>query len=358
MSRFASDPEPARGLVIKYTECRLFLEDETMTQWKMISMAVLFLGFCSAGMADDRLAVTMEIQEWDVPYEEPRTRDPWVGGEDSIWFVGQRTHFVGRFTPSTETFERFDLEDGSGPHTVIANQHGVWYAGNRAAHLGRLDPETGAIEKFHPPGDGPRDVHTLASISDGRIWFTEQGGNRVGVFDPQDESFEMHELSTERARPYGIVVHDDQPWVVTLGTNQLLTVVDGELKEIELPREATRSRRLAVASDGQVWYADYANGYVGRYAPESDDIKEWRAPSAEQSRPYAVTMDANDVFWIVETGVEPNVFVGFDTGEQRWSESFAVPGGAGTVRHMVYDADSHSIWFGTDRTTIGQARID
>ncbi len=325
--------------------------------WNCILTALLALGLSAPGAADEPLEVSMEIEEWDVPYDEPRTRDPWVGGEDKIWFVGQRTHFVGRFTPSTGEFERFDLDDGAGPHTVIANQHGVWYAGNRAAHLGRLDPETGELEKFYPPGDGPRDVHTLASTSDGRIWFTEQGGNRVGLFNPEDQSFQMHELSTERARPYGIVVHDDQPWAVTLGTNQLLTVVDGEFSEIELPREESRSRRLAIASNGQVWYADYANGYVGRYDPANGEISEWPAPSTDQSAPYAVAMDANDVFWIVETGVEPNVFVGFDTNDYRWSEAFPVPGGAGTVRHMVYDADSHSIWFGTDRTTIGQARI-
>ncbi len=312
----------------------------------------------SISLADEPLDVSMEIQEWSVPIAEPRTRDPWVGDEDLIWFVGQRTHFVGRFTPSSGQFERFDLEDGAGPHTVIANEQGVWYAGNRAAHLGRLDPESGAIEKFHPPGDGPRDVHTMASTSDNRIWFTEQGGNRIGLFNPADESFQMHELSTERARPYGIVVHDDQPWAVTLGANQLLTVVDGELQEIDLPRAETRSRRLAIASNGQVWYADYANGYVGRYEPSTGQVDEWRAPSADQSGPYAVAMDRNDVFWIVETGIEPNVFVGFDTNSHRWSEPFAVPSGAGTVRHMDYDADSHSIWFGTDRTTIGQARID
>lgn len=319
--------------------------------------ALLALGLSANGIADEPLAASMEIQEWDVPYDESRTRDPWVGGEDEIWFVGQRTHFVGRFTPSSGEFERFDLDDGAGPHTVIANQHGVWYAGNRAAHLGRLDPATGTLEKFYPPGDGPRDVHTLASTSDGKIWFTEQGGNRIGLFNPADQSFQMHELSTERARPYGIVVHDDQPWAVTLGTNQLLTVVDGEFREIDLPREESRSRRLAVASNGQVWYADYANGYIGRYDPDSGEVTEWPAPSTDQSAPYAVTMDANDVFWIVETGVEPNVFVGFDTNKKRWSKPFAVPSGAGTVRHMVYDADSHSIWFGTDRSTIGQARI-
>ncbi len=305
----------------------------------------------------DAQGVELDIQEWEVPFEGSRSRDPWVGGQDLIWFVGQRAHYVGQLVPSTGEFRKFDLEDGAGPHAVIADERGAWYAGNRAAHLGLLDPETGDIKQFHPPGDGPRDVHTMAFSSDGQIWFTEQGGNRIGRFNPADEAFTMFEVPTERARPYGIVVHDDQPWIATLGTNQLLTVVNDKLIQINLPREETRSRRLAVDSNGKVWYADYAAGYVGRYDPNSGDIEEWRAPSASQSRPYAVAMDGKDRFWIVETGVDPNVFVAFDTRSEQWSDSFAVPSGGGTVRHMVYDEDSNSIWFGTDMNTIGQARI-
>ncbi|RUO20698.1 lyase [Aliidiomarina haloalkalitolerans] len=301
--------------------------------------------------------VKLDIEEWEVPYEGPRSRDPWVGGPDQIWFVGQRTHYVGMLTPSTGEFKKYDLDDGAGPHTVISDHRGAWYAGNRASHLGFLDPETGEISKYYPPGDGPRDVHTMDWDSLGNIWFTEQGGNRIGYFDTESEQFTMYEVTTPRARPYGIIVVNDQPWAVTLGTNQLLTVIDNELVEIDLPREVTRSRRLAADSVGNIWFADYAAGYIGQYNPVTGEVAEWQAPSLDRSRPYAVAMDSDDRFWIVETGVQPNLFVAFDTRNQTWSEQFSVPSGAGTVRHMVYDEDSNSIWFGTDMNTIGQARI-
>lgn len=305
----------------------------------------------------DNPGLSLDIQEWDVPFDGQRSRDPWVGGEDLIWFVGQQTHYVGRLTPSTGEFRKYPLDDGAGPHTVISDERGAWYAGNRAAHIGLLDPETGEIEKFQPPGDGRRDVHTMDFTSDGHIWFSEQGGNRIGLFNTEDHEFTMYELSTAQARPYGVVVHNDQPWVVTMGTNQLITVEDGELIEIDLPRSETRSRRLAVSSEGQVWYADWAAGYIGRYDPDTGDIEEWRAPSGDESSPYAVAMDGQDRFWVVETGVDPNHFVAFDTRAESWGEKFPVPSGAGTVRHMVYEPDSNSIWFGTDMNTVGQARI-
>ncbi|RUO35974.1 lyase [Aliidiomarina shirensis] len=320
--------------------------------------------FFSAAVADHHGSkeassdVKLTIEEWEVPYEGPRSRDPWVGGEDLIWFVGQRTHYVGQLIPSTGEFNKFDLDDGAGPHTVISDHRGAWYAGNRAAHIGLVDPESGDITKFTPPGDGPRDVHTMDWDSHGNIWFTEQGGNRIGYFDTAAESFTMYEVTTPRARPYGIVVHNDEPWVVMLGTNQIATVRDGELIEIDLPREETRTRRLAVADNGHVWFGDYAGGYIGRFDPVTAEVSEWQLPAGADSRPYAVAMDAEQRFWVVETGVQPNRFVGFDTETETWTSLFDVPSGGGTVRHMVYDAESNSIWFGTDENTIGQASIE
>ena len=328
-------------------------------QW--LPFILFSLGLMSFSAAADSDAtnggVSLDIQEWEVPYEGPRSRDPWVGGDDTIWFVRQVTHYVGRLTPSTGEFKQYFLGEGAGPHTVISDNRGVWYAGNRDAHIGLLDPETGDIQRFVPPGEGRRDVHTMDFDSQGRIWFTEQGGNRIGRFDPDTEEFQMYDVPTQGARPYGIVVHNDQPWAVLFGTHKLATIDNGELVEIDLPREEARPRRLAVSSQGHVYYGDYAGGYVGRYEPETGEIEEWRAPSAEQSKPYAVAMDGEDRFWIVETGVSPNVFVAFDTQTHTWSQSFAIPSRGEVVRHMVYEPKENAIWFGTDSNTIGIARI-
>jgi virginiamycin B lyase len=319
-------------------------------------VAGLGVGMADAGNAQDN--VQLDITEWELPFEGSRPRDPWVGGDDEIWFVGQMADYVGRLTPSSGEFERFPLEDGTGPHTVISNDQGVWYAGNRAAHIGLLDPDSGHIERFVPPGDGRRDVHSMAFTRDGNIWFTEQGANRVGYFDTDSKAFTMYEVSRGRSLPYGIVVHDDQPWIAMFGTNQLATVKDGELQAIDLPQEETRPRRLAISTQGHVWYGDYATGHIGRYDPETGNVEEWEAPAAGASRPYAVTMDSQDRFWIVETGVDPNRFAVFDTRRETWGETFEIPSGGGTVRHMAFDPDSDTIWFRTDTNTIGKATLE
>src|SRR5690606_10939485 len=121
------------------------------------------------------------------------------------------------------------------------------------------------------------------------------------------------------------------------GTNKLATLDPQtfELREIALEREDARTRRIGLTSDGAVWYVDYAKGYLGRLDPASGSVREWAMPGGPDSRPYAMAVDAQDRIWAVETGVQPNRFVGFDPKSESFFGTTEVPSGGGTVRHMV-----------------------
>lgn len=327
----------------------------------ILSLAVLYsLAFTGT---ENVSQVEVQIQEWQVPWPDSRPRDPYVAPDGDIWFVGQRSHYVAEFDPQNETFRKIDLEDGTGPHTVVVDASGnPWYAGNRANHIGKVNPETGEITIYMMPDDNSaRDPHTIAFNGDGNFWFTSQGANSVGFFDVESGQPTIIPVQTQRARPYGIIMDQDmqRPWIALFGTNKLATVDPEtmELTEITLPNQESRPRRLAQTSDGMIWYGDYSRGYVGRYNPEDESFREWVLPSEENSRPYAVTVDDQDRFWVVETGVSPNMFVGFDTQTQKFVSSTAIQSGGGTVRHMVFHQPTKAIWFGTDTNYLGRAVI-
>jgi virginiamycin B lyase len=334
-----------------------------MTKVTSILTSLVFV--ISALMVTDvsESTVDVSITEWEVPWEESRPRDPYVAPDGDIWFVGQRSDYVAEFNPDTEEFQRFDLEDGAGPHTVIVDDNGTpWYAGNRANHIGTVQPESGKINKYMMPDDNSaRDPHTMTFNHEGDIWFTSQGANSVGKLDVETGEPQIIEVPTQRARPYGIIMDQnmERPWICLFGTYKLATVDPEtmELKEIELPNEDARPRRLAQTSDGSIWYGDYARGYIGQYNPENESFEEWPLPSGNQSRPYAVTVDNQDRIWLVETGVSPNMFVGFDTNTKEFVSSTEIESGGGTVRHMVFHEPTNSIWFGTDTNYLGRAEI-
>lgn len=332
------------------------------TMYKLISLLTALLLSLPATIFVE--SVDVQIQEWQVPWEDSRPRDPYVAPDGDIWFVGQRSHYVAEFDPDTEKFRKIDLEDGAGPHTIIVGNNGtLWYAGNRANHIGKVNPETGEITRYMMPEDNSaRDPHTMAFNKNGDIWFTSQGANSVGFFDVETGEPHIIPVSTQRARPYGIIMDMDleRPWICLFGTNKLATVNPEtmELTEIELPEEDSRPRRLAQTSDGMIWYGDYSRGYIGRYNPEDGSFSEWPLPSGEDSRPYAVTVDDQDRIWLVESGVDPNMFVGFDTRSNKFIGSTPIESGGGTVRHMVFHEPTNSIWFGTDTNYLGRAILD
>lgn len=322
-------------------------------------LALIAAGLCLLpGAAQAETMESVEIIEWEVPWENTRPRDPWVSGPDRVWFVGQRDDYLGRFDPQSGEFQRYELDDGVGPHTVIADERGAWYAGNRARHIGLLDPDSGDIERLMLPGDGIRDVHTMDFASNGDIWFSVSRGNQLGHLEARGLTMTLHEVPTPGARPYGLVVDaDDRPWATLFGSHKLATVTDGKVEEFELPRDTARPRRLATTDDGSIWYVDYLGGYLGRLDPASGEVDEWPTPAGSASRPYAMAADDRGRLWFVETGVQPNRFVGFDPSSETFTEPVEIASGGGTVRHMVFDAESRAIWFGTDANTIGRARL-
>lgn len=301
------------------------------------------------------------VHEWQVPWNEGRPRDPYLDGAGSVWFCGQGGGYVARLDPATGKFDRFDLGDEKGPHNLVVGADGaIWYAGNTTGHIGRLDPATGAITRFPMPDPAAGDPHTLIADAAGNLWFTVQHGNFIGHLDTGSGSVRLVKMLTAHSRPYGIVMDgQDRPWAVLFGTNRIATVDPAtlELQEIQLPRGDARPRRLAVTTDGNIWYGDYAGGKIGRYRPVDGTFTEWPLPGGPGSWPYAMAVDDADRVWLAETGIKPNRLVGFDTRSEKFFASMAVPSGGDVIRHMVFHVPTRSLWFGADTGTIGRARV-
>ena len=327
---------------------------------RTLVVAVVFTGAIppSASSLD---AQELTIEEWEVPWAGTRPRDPYVAPDGRVWFVGQTADYAARLDPEDGSFQRFDLPEGSGPHNLIVDADGiVWYAGNRDAHIGRLDPETGVVTRYPMPDERASDPHTLVFDSQGVIWFTVQYGTMVGRFDPGTGAVDLVEGPTPDSRPYGIVIDsEDRPWIVEFAGGKVATVDPRtlELREYPLARAEARPRRLVVTSDGGVWYVDFAGGFLGRLDRETGAVREVALPGGESSRPYGMAVDQGDRIWLVETGVHPNRLVGYDTRASRFVGQAEIPSGAGSVRHMYYDAARRSVWFGTDANTVGRARL-
>jgi virginiamycin B lyase len=312
------------------------------------------------GHRPDPAAKEVQITEWQVPWENTRPRDPYVGPDGRVWFVGQRADYVAYLEPKSGEFTRYELDAGAGPHNLIVDADGyVWYAGNRANHIGRLDPADGSITKYPMPDPAARDPHTLVFDHDGDIWFTVQNGGFIGKFEVGSGDVQLVKVS-DGYRPYGIVIDSrNRPWVAEFGTNKIATVDPQtmELREYGLPQEQTRPRRLQVTSDDIVWYVDYSLGLLGQLDPATGAVQEWASPGGARARAYGMAVDDQDRLWYVESGPDPNRFVGFDPATSEFFSVTEIESGGGTVRHMYFHQPTRTVWFGTDANTIGRAQL-
>lgn len=332
-----------------------------MTRSTLLALAAAPL--LAAAVPAPLAAPAVAITEWEVPYPASRPRDPFVAPDGKVWFVGQVTNYVAWLDPATGEFRRYEAAEGAYPHNVIVDPQGiVWYAGNMNATIGRLDPATGKITSFPMTHPNAKDPHTLVlDAKRGVIWFTAQNGNGVGRFDVRTGATDVVPVPTPRARPYGIWLDSSgRPWFVEFGTNKVGTIDPATLRleEVTLPDERSRPRRMAITSDDAVWVNDYVRGTLIRLDPKTRTTAEWPLPSGQRALPYAMTVDDRDRIWVVETGVQPNRFVGFDTRTKRViDETPIAESGGGTVRHMVFDPKAGAVWFGTDANTIGRAVV-
>lgn len=333
-------------------------------RFPLAALALFALGMSPAqpAHAAEGIQAAAEIREWTVPWENTRPRDPSVGKDGRVWFVGQLGNYLAVLDPDSGQFQRFDLPAGTRPHTVVVGPEGEpWVAGNGNGTLLRYSAQGELLETIEVPGTGngrPRDPHTFAFDGRGGLWLTMQNGNEIAHLDGE-RRLRRVEVPTAQARPYGIVADaQGDAWAVLFGVAKLAHVSrsDLSLREVELPRPLARPRRLALGADGAVWYVDFAADHLGRHDPTSGETREW--PLAPRpAAPYAMNADAQGRLWFFLAGQQPNLLQGFDPRSGELLPATPVPSGGVTVRHSEYLVSENAIWFGTDANTIGRAQL-
>ena len=295
-------------------------------------------------------AVDVKFDQWMTPSTPAYPHDPAVAPDGSIWYTGQRANVVGRFDPATQQFKEFALPTpNSGPHGLQADKEGnIWYTGNAAGLIGKIDPKSGKVTEYKMPNPKARDPHTIAFLQDGRIFFTVQAGNFIGSLDPKapDGAIKLVESPTANSRPYGVRLDSKGvPYFDLFNSNKIASADPKTLiiREYPLPDPKARPRRIAVARDDTVWYGDYARGFLGHLDPKTGKVEEFQSPGGPESKPYAIDVTADGAVWYVETGDETkNMLVRFNPETKKF-QTWAIPGGGGTVRNMEIDKQGN-LW--------------
>lgn len=99
--------------------------------------------------------------------------------------------------------------------------------------------------------------HDPAYTADGRFWFTEKLGNRIGYLNIKTKQIKEYALKTENSGPHGI----------------------------------------AVDKEGNIWFTAIDGGYIGKLNPKTGEVVEYKPLGDTKLDPHTPVFDQNGILW-------------------------------------------------------------
>jgi virginiamycin B lyase len=254
----------------------------------------------------------------------------------------------------------------------------VPYYGN-ANKIARLNPQTGQMQEFPVPNVGTAAIHSAVPAPDGTVWFTEQGSNKLGKWDPNtqkvteyQDNWPKHTIQVapdgmvwstgglsrfdpktekfthiaEVPSAYGIALDKDgNVWFAELRPDGRIGKVDRKTLQVtkyQQPTKAGFPRRIIVADDGLIWFALFQAGKLGQFDPKTEQFKEFTLPGP-RATPYAVGEDTEHKIWYSSEWMD--VLGRLDPATGNVVE-YPIPRAENSMRDFFRD-DKGRVWFGS-----------
>jgi virginiamycin B lyase len=265
-----------------------------------------------------------------IQWIDPRTGEhgvfPMNGGGHSIqrdhdgnmWITQADRDTLTKLDVHTGVFTYYPLpkigdDQGAYPHTLRFDASGIiWMTLTKSNHLARFDPATAQFTYYRLPPSDPVEIGLSIPVAygcdvapDGKIWFSQLFGRRIGRLDPATGTIQVWKPPF-----FG-------------------------------------PRRLRAGADGIVWVPGYGSGVLGRFDPVIERWKTFDLPTGVvlppgygvSEEPYALNANrqTGDV-WI--TGSASDTLIRFDPTGERFS-AYPVPTRGSFMREILFDPDGN-----------------
>jgi len=273
---------------------------------------------------------------------------PWSASPDkdgNFWmpYYG-RGNEVARLNPTTGEVKHFSLpfDETAGVHSVVRAPDGMVYFTEFALNkLAKLDPSTGKITEFpdnFTMPDRRADKHTVRVDAKGNLWTS---GSPLSKYDQETGKY-THFMEVPSS--YGITFDKDgNVWFCVLQKDGKIGKIDAKTEKVTQWSPPTQGtpQRLAIDSDGIVWFGERTGHKIGRFDPKTETFKEFPLPGPSAS-PYAITVDKRGV-WYAST--DQDLIGRLDPNTGKVIE-YPFPHSEAMMREFFIDAQGR-IWFAT-----------
>ena len=238
------------------------------------------------------------VTEWDLPRRACQPHDAVVDADGMVWYTDVGNGFLGRLNPKTSeiqewqvpkqnpgTIGTFDIKfDKQGnPIVGLAHQEGI----------AKFDKKSRTFTVYKGPGG------MIAISPDGTVWSKDQAKFKVYRLDPKTGESTIYPM-LPNTRFYGIEA-DSQGNLY--GASLQLSVIGelngktGQWTLYPTPTPNSGSRRADMDRQDRLWFAEYYAGKIGMFDTKTKQFKEWDIPPTPWSGPYDVVVDKNGEVW-------------------------------------------------------------
>ncbi|HET6517006.1 MAG TPA: CopD family protein [Nitrosopumilaceae archaeon] len=199
----------------------------------------------------------------------------------------------------------YDFPEFAGPlYPVYDGEDTIWISDSTAPKLWKFSLDNQQLESFE--FDGQISV-SLTIDNDGKVWFTDTPAEKIGVFNPNTEEFQiisLPELQPLIAAPRPVFLEvdsDNNVWISVPTKNAILKYNQktAEFKEFKLPTTDSGPFGLLYDPSGKMWFTQTLEGQIGYIDLKTDDIREIPSPESF-SILETLTFDKHGNIWISE----------------------------------------------------------
>ena len=186
----------------------------------------------------------------------------------------------------------------SRPHSVVQGSDGnLWFTEYGNNKIGKITT-SGAITEYSvlSANSGP---HDIAKGPDGNIWFTEVISNKIGEITPSGVVSE-YSIPTVGSSPYGIAAGTGNTlWFAEYHGNKIGKITTGGIiTEYTVPTAASQPFGITTDQSGNAWFTELASDKIGKVDATTGNVTEYDLPAG--SGPISITLGQDGNLWFVE----------------------------------------------------------
>ncbi len=222
---------------------------------------------------------------------------------------------IVRFDIATKNFTSILVPtNASFPMRLTLDQEGrVWFTDFVGNKIGVYDPSSNSLREYLIPtnSSGATD---LTFDGEGNLWFSESAVHQLGEFNPKNESFIEYPLGGDTASeivssPVGLAVdRDDEVWVADHGGNWIVEFSPSSQAIVKYPTHfppedvypISLVNDVLIDSKGRIWFTEHGGNSIGYYDPEARSMVEFPIPTGPISTALWMAMAPNGNIWFTE----------------------------------------------------------